>query len=164
MYDHSFLIQRFLLRTRFFGARMLLVAIILSIGACTWVFGEFAAPKVSLVAIEPVNFGLFEQRFNLRLRFRNTNDVELPIRGMSYTLQLNGSEFAEGVTDQAITIPEYGEAVITVPIVVNLTTLLKHAAGLKEQQINYELAGQLGLGHRTLKVPFNYSGAVDFKL
>jgi len=139
-----------------------LVMITLSLSACVWMFTDLKAPKVSLIAIEPLHFGLFEQRFNLRLRLQNTNDTELPIRGMVYALQLNGADFAQGVSDQEITLPEYGEEVIDVPVVANLGRLLRQLTRIDSDRIRYKLSGHMGLMNKTFKLPFDYEGEVDF--
>ncbi len=125
-------------------------------------FVDFKAPKVDLLAIEPLQFGLFEQRFNIRLRLQNMNDFELAIRGMAYSLKLNGADFAEGVSDQVITIPEYGEEIIEVPVSANLRALFRQLTHIDAAPLHYQLSGHLALMHSLLKLPFDYEG--EFKL
>lgn len=107
--------------------------------ACTPLFNDFKAPGVSLVNIEPVKLGFFEQRFELLLRVQNPNAVELPIRGLQYFLQLNDKDFAEGFSGQEITIPKYGEEMIAVPITANLGSLLKQFRNINRESIGYRL-------------------------
>ena len=95
--------------------------ILLILSGCAQILTDIKTPQISLVSIVPVELSLFEQRFDLRLRVQNPNSVELPIRGMQYFLQLNGGDFAQGVTNQEINIPEYGEQVVTVPVTTNLS-------------------------------------------
>jgi LEA14-like dessication related protein len=46
-------------------------------------------PRVSLAGLEIVDANLFEQRYALRLRLQNTNDMTLSITGLDYEVFLN---------------------------------------------------------------------------
>jgi len=133
------------------------------LNACTWMYDDFKAPKVKLLAIEPSQFSLFEQRFNIRLRLQNRNDSELAIRDMVYALKLNGVDFAQGISDQEITIPEYGEYVIELPVSVKLKTLLRQLTRRDGGPIRYQLTGQLGLMRSLITLPFDYEGEADLE-
>jgi hypothetical protein len=55
--------------------------------------------------------------------------------------------FASGVSNQRGTIPRFGESVITVPVTVPATTIIRHAFGLAtgdRTKADYRLRGQLG--------------------
>ena len=140
---------------------MLIVVSLLN--ACTWMYADFKAPKVKLLAIEPSQFGLFEQRFNIRLRLQNRNDSELAIRDMVYALKLNGVDFAQGMSDQEITIPEDGEYVVELPVNVKLKTLLRQLTRRDSASIRYQLTGHLGLMRSLITLPFDYEGEVDLE-
>jgi hypothetical protein len=73
-------------------------------------------PRVTLAGLEPVQVELLEQRFVAVLRVQNPNPVALPIDGLEYTLAINGSDFAEGVSSQRITVPAYGEKTLEVGV------------------------------------------------
>ncbi|MGD7036222.1 LEA type 2 family protein [Methylotuvimicrobium buryatense] len=145
-------------------SQFLAVVIVASqLNACTWMYADFKAPKVKLLAIKPSQFGLFEQRFNIRLRLENRNDSELAIRDMAYVLKLNDADFAQGVSDQEITIPEYGEYVVELPVSVNLKTLLRQLTRRDGAPIRYQLTGHLGLMRSLITLPFDYEGEVELE-
>ena len=137
--------------------------ILLILSGCAQILTDIKTPQISLVSIVPVELSLFEQRFDLRLRVQNPNSVELPIRGMQYFLQLNGGDFAQGVTNQEINIPEYGEQVITVPVTTNLSFVFNQLKRLNRDSLSYKLNGTIALSNKILKLPFEYEGKIDFK-
>jgi len=140
---------------------MLIVAS--QLNACSWMYADFKAPKINLLAIEPLQFGLFEQRFKIRLRLQNRNDSELAVRDMTYVLKLNDADFAHGVIDQEITIPEYGDYIVELPVSVNLKSLLRQLSRLDNAPIRYQLTGHLGLMRSLITLPFEYEGDVELK-
>jgi len=122
-------------------------------------------PRVSLVSIQPKEMGVLEQRYALQLRIMNPNDTALPVAGMQYTLEINGHEFAYGVSRQPVSIPAYGEAVLDVDVVSNLLGVmqqLQEAGTGKSESLKYRLSGSLGLENRLGKLPFDYSGELKY--
>ena len=119
-------------------------------------------PRVSLVGLQPISFGLFEQRYRLKLRIQNPNPYALPIAGMDYTLEINDRDFASGVAHKPVTIPEYGEEVLEVDVSSNLLELLDQAKKFRPRgsPLNYRLSGHLALADRAFKLPFRYKGEI----
>jgi LEA14-like dessication related protein len=133
-----------------------------ALAACSGLSGITQKPEISLAGIELVDFGLFEQRFKLGLRIQNPNDVALPIQGLSFDVELNGQHFAKGVSDQAVTVPRFGEAVLTVTATSNLGNVLRQLNELQKsgrQRADYRISGRLelaGVGN----IPFERKGDV----
>jgi LEA14-like dessication related protein len=122
-------------------------------------------PRVSLVSIQPRELGVLEQRYTLRLRIMNPNDTALPVAGLQYTLQINGREFAYGVSRQPVSIPAYGEAMLDVDVTSNLLGVLRQlqeADTGKHQSLKYRLSGSIGLENHLGKLPFDYSGELKY--
>jgi LEA14-like dessication related protein len=143
--------------------RFLLVAALCgALAACSGLSGITQKPEISLAGVELVDFGLFEQRFKLDLRIQNPNDVALPIRGLSFDVELNGQHFAKGVSDQAVTVPRFGEAVLAVTATSNLGNVLRQLNELQQsgrQRADYRIGGRLelaGVG----SIPFERKGDV----
>ncbi|MBK7953510.1 MAG: LEA type 2 family protein [Candidatus Accumulibacter sp.] len=78
----------------------LAVLSILLLSACAGLGGLAQKPEVSVAALNLVQMGLFEQRFALKLRIQNPNDVELRINGLSFEIELNGKSFITGLSDR----------------------------------------------------------------
>ena len=153
-------------RTRGVGAWLVALAVVmLGLGACATLSQRLEPPRVSLAGLELEEIGLFEQRYRLRLRIQNPNDVELPIAGMAFSLYLNDEEFASGLSDRQTTVPPFGEALIEARVTSSLTGVIEQLQRLSRaeaaQTFSYRLAGHARLLHRATRYPFEYRGEID---
>ncbi len=156
-----------MLRTQLKQLRTLLCVIGLSaVSACTTLSGLEKAPRVSLVNLKPVQILLLEQRYLATIRVQNPNPVDLPIRGLDYTISINGSKFADGVSAQRITIPAYGEKTIDLGITSTIVTLLSQLRQFGEStgKVTYRISGTLGIEGLLQSVDFAKEGEIDLNL
>jgi LEA14-like dessication related protein len=147
------------------GIRAATLLLALLIAGCAGLGTYSEAPRVSLVSIQPLELGVLEQRYGLRLRILNPNDAALPVEGMSYALRINDREFAYGVSRQPVTIPPYGEALLDVDVVSSLLGVLQQlqeANTGKREALTYRLTGHLSLANRLGKLPFDYRGELNY--
>ncbi|OPL15578.1 MAG: hypothetical protein AVO39_07735 [delta proteobacterium MLS_D] len=82
-------------------------------------------PSVTVAGIEIIEAGFFEQRFAFTLRVQNPNEIDIPLKGLRFAVEINGRPFARGVSDQVVTIPRLGEEIIDVTAVSTITGLLR---------------------------------------
>ncbi|SFM54078.1 LEA type 2 family protein [Nitrosomonas communis] len=142
---------------------MLFLGMVALVVACTQLGAIKQKPEITLANIELVELGLLEQRFNLQLRIQNPNDVALRINGMTVDLELNGTKFAKGLSDKAVTVPRMSEAVMEVKATSSLGMLWQQLSQLEKSssdKIDYRISGQLfvdGLG----SIPFEQKGDVS---
>lgn len=123
-------------------------------------------PRVSLVSIQPLEMQMLEQRFALQLRILNPNDVAIPVAGLSYALEINEREFAYGVSQQAVSIPPYGEALLQVEVVSNLLNVLRQLQQPGDSsagELKYRLHGKIGLSGLRRGLPFDYAGELFYR-
>lgn len=128
---------------------------------CAAMQAPLEAPHVTLTDLRMLDMTLFEQRYGLKIRVQNPNPVELPITGMNFRLDVNDAELGRGVSDQRVTVPAYGEAVVEINLMSNLARIIDQIRGLesgKGQSLRYRLAGGLSLANRMGKLPFDYQG------
>jgi LEA14-like dessication related protein len=141
---------------------------------CAWTLGGCAGlqpyeetPRVSLVSIQPLEMQMLEQRFELQLRIMNPNDVEIPVSGLSYALEINQREFAYGVSRQAVNIPPYGEALLQVEVVSNLLNVMRQLQQMGDATgdggLQYRLHGKIGLAGLRRGMPFDYAGKLLYR-
>lgn len=136
--------------------------VLLLLAACAGVGGLTQKPEISLAGLDLLELGLFEQRFLLKLRIENPNDVDLPIKGLAFDVELNGLPFAKGLSDRAVTVPRLGEAVLDVRATSNLGSVLRQLRELQKagrERVDYRIFGSIavdGLG----RVPFDRRGDV----
>ncbi|HPT48993.1 MAG TPA: LEA type 2 family protein [Accumulibacter sp.] len=140
--------------------KTLLLCMLLLLGGCAGLSGLTQKPELSVAGLQLAHLGLFEQRFALKLRVQNPNEVELPIDGLVFEIEVNGQAFVKGLSDKAVTVPRFGEAVIEVQATSKLANALKQWRELQKsgrERIDYRLFGRLrlaGIGN----VPFDRRG------
>ena len=74
-------------------------------------------PRVNLVNLRILDVQLFEQRYGLTLRIINPDRRELSIEGFSFEVELNGQEFAYGVSGEQVVIPGFSEETLEVEVI-----------------------------------------------
>ncbi len=99
---------------------LVLAGVILLLTSCASWRPDFQEPEVLLANLEMLPGEGFEQRARLTLRIQNPNDVAIPIEGMSFTLELQGSKFATGVSDQKLVVEPFSEALLKVEVATNI--------------------------------------------
>lgn len=147
------------------GRGLVLTALIVQLGACAGLGRYPESPRVSLVSIQPRSMTMLEQRYGLQLRILNPNETSIPVEGLSYSLEINGREFAYGVSRQAVSIPPFGEALLDVDVVSSLLDVLQQVQGLGEQPsetLTYRLSGKLSLSNSLARLPFDYRGELKY--
>ena len=128
--------------------RGLVILSIALLSACAGLGGLSQKPEVSVAGLKLVQVGVFEQRFALKLRVQNPNDVELRINGLSVEVELNGQPFITGLSDKGVTVPRFGEAVLEVMATSTLGSALKQLRELQKggrERIDYRIVGRLNL-------------------
>lgn len=128
---------------------LLFVVAMLSLAGCAGMFGHDPL-RVNVAGIEPLAGQGMEMRFNLKLRVQNPNDTPIDYSGVSVELELNGKLFASGVSDQAGTVPRFGETVLGVPLTVPAFAAVRQAFAFADSAqtgtLPYVLRGHLAGG------------------
>lgn len=141
---------------------MLFLRMVALVASCVHLAGIKQNPDISLAGIELVELGLLEQRFNLKLRIQNPNDVALPINGITFEIELDGTTFAKGLSDKVLIVPRLGETVMEVEATSTLGMVWKQLVDSQKSnrnKVDYRLSGRLfleGLG----SIPFEQKGDV----
>ena len=129
---------------------LLTFGLLVSLGGCSSLLtDDFRDPEVRLLKVDVVKAKLLEQKFVLRFRIDNPNDMSLPIRGLNYNVKLNGVLLAEGQSDKSFTVPARGHQTFEVPVRTNLWRHLKRIVNSLEdpdEPISYQLQGEVKTG------------------
>jgi LEA14-like dessication related protein len=119
-------------------------------------------PDVYVIDIVPLESTAFEQRMQVDLRIRNPNDHAFAIDGVRFDLDLNGTRFARGLGDQAVTVPRLGEARVSVISTTTMMDWVRQFAVLAQpgrKDLDYRVSGRLFLSNELLAyVNFESSG------
>jgi LEA14-like dessication related protein len=140
-------------------ALAVLVAL-LGLSGCSLFVPKLEAPHLSVVGVELQKSALWQQKLRLRMHVDNPNDRVLPIRGITYTLDVNGQEFAHGESAASFVVPALGQAEFDMNTTANMAgtiiSLLSHGT---DANVEYHLAGRISLAHGLLRsVPFDQRG------
>jgi LEA14-like dessication related protein len=131
---------------------------------CAGVGKRLEPPTVKLADIRLNALNVIETVFDVQLRVFNTNDTALQIRGVECKIDLNGKEFAIGVSKSNVEVPSYGTALLALQVYSSVFDIIKHAAGLPSQnQLDYQIKGELRLRGSTFPsiLPFESEGRIS---
>jgi len=139
-------------------------------------------PEVALAGLRVKELSLARQSFVVRLAVHNPNDRALPITAMTWRLQIEGRDLAEGTAKVDRQVPAFGDALVDLEAegslvardgrpggsagaVFDLLGLTEQAAilTLQEGSVTWKVSGTLTLAGSLFPLPYWYSGQVDAK-
>lgn len=138
-------------------------AAVLAFAGCAAIPTDLKTPEVSFVSLRAVEASLFEQKLEVRMKVRNPNSVELPVKGLDVDLELAGEHFANGTSAREFVVPALGEAEFDMNVTANAMTALLKIAGTehKSKEIDYRLKGKLSTRLGLLRtIPFEETGSL----
>ena len=131
------------------GGALLLVAGNMALGGCATLLDRDPV-RVDVVALDPLPSEALEWRFAVRLRIQNPNEAPIEFDGAAVEIDVRGVRLGSGVSDQKGTVPRFGEALVTLPITVPVTALLRQGLafarnpdGRADYRVRGKLAGPL---------------------
>jgi len=142
-----------------------LLGVALLFAGCASTF-KLEAPQLSVVSMNVQSADIFSQRMLVRMRVLNPNARELPVKGISYRIEVDGAELAQGLADTPFVVPAMGEAEFDVQVTANLATALTQMLGRKgsHDTLDYRLVGSVSLSSGFLRrIPFDERGSVKLK-
>lgn len=122
------------------------------------------SPTVRVTAVTPVNLSLTDTKLNFSLLVSNPNDFNLPVRNLDFDAFFAGKKIAHGVSNEAVTIPANGEAMLEIGVKAGLSKILKHVKTMFAEQdfnLNYGVKGKVKLANWPTRIPFNVEGELD---
>jgi LEA14-like dessication related protein len=126
---------------------------------------KYEAPKLSVVTMKVQSADIFSQRVQMRMRVFNPNARELPVKGITYRVEVNDAQFAQGVANEPFVVPAMGEAEFDVQVTANLAgALAKLLLRGSQDSLEYRLIGSVALSSGFLRrIPFDERGSVKIK-
>jgi LEA14-like dessication related protein len=137
------------------------------LAGCAAMGPKLQSPTVTILAVQMLSTDMFAQKFRVRVKVENPNDMELKVRGLDYQILLMGDSFAEGNSSDQFLLPALGEAefdmAITTNFVSSLGRLISRKGGGKLDDVDYEIVGEVLVDKGMVKkIPFSHKGTVDF--
>ena len=144
-----------------------LVVVATLLAGCATMGAKLESPTVSVLNVQVLSTDMFAQKFRVRVKVENPNNLELKVKGIEYEILLMGDGFAEGNSSDQFLLPAKGEAefdmVVTTNFVSSLGRLISRKGGGKLEDVDYEIVGQIFVDKGMIKkIPFNHKGVVDF--
>jgi LEA14-like dessication related protein len=144
---------------------LLCAALSASLLASCSVLPDYEAPKLSVITMKLQSADLFSQRVQMRMRVMNPNSRELPVKGITYRVEVDGAELGEGVAGAPFVVPAFGEAEFDVQFTANLAGALVKLLSKRgsHDSLEYRLVGSVALSSGFLRrIPFDERGSVKF--
>jgi LEA14-like dessication related protein len=125
---------------------------------------------VTVAGIEPLEGEGLEMRMMVKLRVQNPNDAPVDFDGVAVEMNVQGKQFASGVSDATGSVPRFGEAVVNLPITISAFRMIRQAMGFMTssssgmEKLHYQMKGKLsGKGwsstHFAVQGDFDFAGA-----
>src|ERR1700749_1461972 len=149
------------MRPRSFAAFVLTAA--LALGGCSLFVPKLETPQLSIVNVQVLKSDLWHQELRVRMRVQNPNNRALPIKGITYSLDVDDQEFAHGQSGASFVVPALGEAEFDMSVSANMASMLVKLLGQGGSRMDYHLSARIALSAGLLRsIPFDERGS--FKL
>lgn len=139
-------------------------AALVLLAGCVGLPSDLRTPEISFVGLRALDASLFEQRLEVRMKVRNPNIIDLPVKGLDVEVELAEEPFAHGISAREFVVPAEGEAEFDMIVTANAATALLKIAGSdrkSREEISYRLKGRLSTRIGLLRsIPFDESGTV----
>lgn len=124
-------------------------------------------PSVALERVELMRMSMTEQRFRLTLDVGNPNAVALPLTGIRYRLEVDGTELGAAASDQTHRLPAGEQTSIALELTVDSVRLLgqlSHWARDPSARVPYVLHTEVDLGAWPQPLTITHEGHADLRV
>jgi LEA14-like dessication related protein len=123
---------------------------------------KLTTPTLTVAGVTLEGGDLLTQRLKVRVHVQNPNDRKLPVKGIEYTLEIDGQPFATGDSASSFVVPALGEAEFDMNVTTNMAgTLVRLLARGSDApaDVPYRLSGKISLSQGWLQsIPFEQHG------
>lgn len=120
--------------------------------------------KVNISSMSLLESSLMEQRYQVNLRIMNRSKETFNIDGMSFDIELNGKDFASGVSNEQFQLEPLSESVVSVTVTSTIFGIIRQINGmeqLKSEPFKYNLSGNVYTDTDLFGIPFRETGEVN---
>lgn len=140
-------------------ARIIVLLLVFTLSSCSLFVPKLEKPVLSVESVRLVKGDLFHQELMMRMRVQNPNNRELPVRSITYQVEVDGQELAHGMSGDSFVVPALGEAEFDMSVSANMAGMLIKLLGQSNATVEYRLSGKVALSAGLLRsIPFNQTG------
>ncbi len=138
-------------------------AIVAVLSGCA--IARLEPPRLQVVEVGVLGGDLLRQQLRVKMRVHNPNDVELPVSGITYEVQLAGQTFANGESSRDFVVPALGAAEFDLDVTANAAAAVLRMLGDRERgDPTYRILGKVRLAKGMIKtIPFDHSGTLKLR-
>ena len=142
-----------------------LVALCVLVAGCSALVPKLEPPKFDVVGLTVLGGDQKHQQLRLRLQVTNPNDRQIAVKSIDYRVALAGTDFAQGTSPEAFTVPALGQTEFDLDMDANFGAMLRVlAAHLGESSLPYEVSGHVQLAEGLLReLPFKGHGQLALR-
>ncbi len=131
-------------------SRLVLFAILLGLSACASLAPSYEQPQVNITSLSLApQSNAASPTFLIGLQVINPNRRDLPLQGMSYSLEVDDHRILSGAEPDLPHIPGYGTAEFTIqasPDLLGSARLLNKLLSGQSDKLNYRFKARLDVG------------------
>lgn len=149
-----------------FYRRLFIPLLLLMLAGCASLGPGLKDPQVKVTRLNllPGEAGAIAPRLEVGLQVANPNGTDLSVRGMSYSIALEGYSLASGVTDDVPVFRAFSETPMTLTLTPDVLAIARfirqlHGRGAG-QALDYELTAELDIGRWRADIAVRESGSV----
>ncbi len=132
--------------------------------ACTSLQSEFKDPTVSVIYVRALPPTGLAPRFEIGLHVTNPNRTALELKGISYSVDIEGKRIITGVARQLPVIEPFGEGELSLTAttdLINSISLINNLMRQPRDTFNYELTAVLDPGGIFKEIPIKKKGQLS---
>lgn len=142
-----------------------LILLTLSMIACSTIpTHKPIAPTVEIESVKAIKIKLTRQELEFSLKVTNPNAYDLPLQSLSFVASVDGSQMAQGISDERVTLPAKQDAVVKVRVNTRLNKLIGRLllfSTSDQEEVDYRVTGFVKLANWPARIPFNVDGALE---
>jgi len=138
---------------------------LLTLGACVTP-QSVQPPNIALENVRLLEARGLMQMVRVDLMVTNPNGFDIPLTGLDFELTVNGMDFAQGLSNAAVTLPSRGRATVPVDVSISMLSVLRQLQAVQKRgAVDYRLSGTAFLDHALLpKLGFERAGSLSLRI
>lgn len=143
-----------------------LLAATLLLAACAGIGRGYETPSVSVSSFRALPSDGMLPAFEIGLRVINPNGIALNLRGMSYTISLEGHEVIKGVANELPVIDAYGQGEVKVTAAADLFAGMRVVSDLLRENrdtFGYAFEAKLDVGRFWPAIRVTDAGSISLR-